>query len=180
MKRKHFLLIGSAMLCLVLLLSACGLKSAAPSPTPGAVINVTDLGGVYAEDVAHRGSLTLTPLNATAAKIVIDWPFSANQSGHWEMTGSYDAGTGALIYNDGVLTEQTYDAQGNPVDNMVYSGGSGRFRRQFRRSFLYRVPAAAVRALAVPFRGQAAADRADITGLVLGHLLLRFSSGWKE
>ena len=127
MKRKHFLLIGSAMLCLVLLLSACGLKSAAPSPTPGAVINVTDLGGVYAEDVAHRGSLTLTPLNATAAKIVIDWPFSANQSGHWEMTGSYDAGTGALIYNDGVLTEQTYDAQGNPVDNMVYSGGSGRF-----------------------------------------------------
>ena len=110
--KKRFLYL--AVLCLVcsLLLSACSLPFPLPflnkdgadiasdTDTTVAVqntVNMMDLEGVYSEQLAHRGTLRLTAKDSQTAAITIDWPGSATESAHWEMTGTYDPQKQAIV-----------------------------------------------------------------------------------
>ena len=90
-------------------------------------INMMDLEGVYSEQLAHRGTLRLTAKDSQSASIVIDWPGSASESAHWEMTGTYDPQKQAIVYNDAVMTEQTFNESGTQSNRLVSSSGTGRF-----------------------------------------------------
>ncbi len=137
MKKKKFVLSLICVLCLALLLSACGLPSFGkkkadietdePESNAGTSIDMTMLEGIYKESVAQRGSLSLTATDAQTASIVIDWPGSATETAHWEMTGTYDSAKQAIVYRDAVLTEQTFDASGAHTDRQVSTGGTGSF-----------------------------------------------------
>ncbi len=142
MKKKTLFLTVISTLCLVMLLSACGLPflskkgdatidtatdTEATSVTVEDMFNMADLEGVYSEALAHRGVLTLRAADAQTAKIVIDWPSSAYETAHWEMTGTYDSEKEAVVYSDAVMTEQTFDQQGVQSDRQVSSNGTGTF-----------------------------------------------------
>ena len=135
MKNKSLSLILLCTLCLTMLLSACGLPSfgrKASVDTNNTVVvdssfNMADLEGVYAESIAHRGVLRLVASDSQTASIVIDWPGSAFESAHWEMSGTYDAEKNAIVYNNAVMTEQTFDEQGAQSDRQVSSNGTGSF-----------------------------------------------------
>ena len=90
-------------------------------------INMMDLEGVYSEQVAHRGTLRLTAKDSQTASITIDWPGSATESAHWEMTGTYDPQKQAIVYNDAVMMEQTKSETGAQSNRLVSSSGTGRF-----------------------------------------------------
>ncbi len=130
----------TVLLCLVccVLLSACSLplpwakdKNADIASDPGTtaenLVNMMDLEGVYTEQMAHRGTLRLTAKDSQSASIVIDWPGSASENAHWEMTGIYDPQKQAIIYNDAVMMEQTANASGAMSNRLVSSSGTGRF-----------------------------------------------------
>ena len=140
--KKRFLYL--AVLCLVcsLLLSACSLPFPLPflnkdsadiasdTDTTVAVqntVNMMDLEGVYSEQLAHRGTLRLTAKDSQTAAITIDWPGSATESAHWEMTGTYDPQKQAIVYNDAVMMEQTKSETGAQSNRLVSSSGTGRF-----------------------------------------------------
>ena len=106
MKRNHLLTAWIAILCLALLMSGCSLRSrSASKPTPTPAFTVKSMEGVYTEQSGQGGVLQLTALDDANAKIVIDWPTSATQTSHWEMSGAYDAAKNALAYTNAVLTE---------------------------------------------------------------------------
>jgi hypothetical protein len=86
-----------------------------------------DLEGVYSEQLAHRGTLRLTAQDSRTASIVIDWPGSATETAHWEMTGTYDPQKQAIVYNDAVMMEQTLSETGATSNRLVSSSGTGRF-----------------------------------------------------
>ena len=90
-------------------------------------INMMDLEGVYTEQLAHRGTLRLTARDSQTASITIDWPGSATESAHWEMTGTYDPQKQAIVYNDAVMMEQTTSDTGAQSNRLVSSSGTGRF-----------------------------------------------------
>ena len=142
MKKKSLYLVILSTLCLVFLLSACGMpgflqnlkigKKGADIDTDSTVtvtstVNMMELEGVYSEQLAHRGTLRLTAQDSQSASIVIDWPGSANENAHWEMTGTYDAQKQAIVYNDAVMMEQTSNESGAQSNRLVSSSGTGRF-----------------------------------------------------
>ncbi len=90
-------------------------------------VNMMDLEGVYSEQLAHRGTLRLTAKDSQTASITIDWPGSATESAHWEMTGTYDPQKQAIVYNDAVMMEQTKSDTGAQSNRLVSSSGTGRF-----------------------------------------------------
>ena len=90
-------------------------------------VNMMDLEGVYTEQLAHRGTLRLTAKDSQTASITIDWPGSATESAHWEMTGTYDPQKQAIVYNDAVMMEQTTNETGAQSNRLVSSSGTGRF-----------------------------------------------------
>ena len=140
-KKKSMYLVISGMLCLVFLLSACGMpgflqnlgKKGADidtDTTPVTVestVNMMELEGVYSEQMAHRATLSLTAKDSQSASIVINWPSSAAESAHWEMTGTYDPQKQAIVYNDAVMMEQTTNESGAQSNRLVSSSGTGRF-----------------------------------------------------
>ena len=136
--KKRFLYL--AVLCLVcsVLLSACGMPKipflnkdnadiASDPVVAQSTINMMDLEGVYTEQLAHRGTLRLTAKDSQTASITIDWPGSATESAHWEMTGTYDPQKQAIVYNDAVMMEQTTSETGAQSNRLVSSSGTGRF-----------------------------------------------------
>ena len=133
--KKRSLFLTSIILCLVLMLSACtlpfGIGKKADiendTATVESDVNMKDLEGVYTEQLAHRGVLRLTAKDAQSASIVIDWPGSLAENAHWEMTGTYDPARQAIVYNDAVLTEQTFADNGSQSDRQVSSNGTGKF-----------------------------------------------------
>ncbi|MBR4549869.1 MAG: hypothetical protein IKO83_08150 [Oscillospiraceae bacterium] len=127
MKRKAIPVMLLALLCVALLFSACGKKSAANTDPTAPVFDLKSYEGVYAEEIARRGILELTATGETTAAIAIEWPSSAAQTSYWKMTGTYDAEKNALVYSDATLTEVTVDAQGAKTENVVYTDGSGSF-----------------------------------------------------
>ena len=101
MKKRFLYLIALCLLCSVVL-SACSMPSLpklpflnkdnadiASDPVVAVqnTVNMMDLEGVYSEQLAHRGTLRLTAKDSQTASITIDWPGSATESAHWEMTG---------------------------------------------------------------------------------------------
>ena len=124
MKRKSLFSVLVMALCLVLLLSACGLKKSAEKSTP-VTVNLKDLEGVYSEETAHRGVLQFSARDAENANIVINWPGSLTENARWAMSGTYDAEKQAIVYSDAVLIEQTTDASGVVTDQQISSNGTG-------------------------------------------------------
>ena len=122
-----------------MLLSACGIPklpflnkdnadiASQPVTAVQSTINMMDLEGVYTEQLAHRGTLRLTARDSQTASITIDWPGSATESAHWEMTGTYDPQKQAIVYNDAVMMEQTTSDTGAQSNRLVSSSGTGRF-----------------------------------------------------
>lgn len=88
---------------------------------------VSDLEGTYVETVAGRGTIVLTPISGDTADVVIDWPNSAAERYHWEMTAVWDNDAGKLVYQDAVLTDQKFDSDGKETDETVYTDGTGSF-----------------------------------------------------
>ena len=134
MKKNSLRLTIVCLLCLVMLLSACSLPfgknkadETSSTVTVEEAVNMMDLEGVYSEQLAHRGALTLTATDSQNVKITIDWPSSASESAHWEMTGTYDPSKQAILYSDSVLTEQTFNENGEHSDRIVSSSGTGKF-----------------------------------------------------
>ena len=141
MKKRFLYLIALCLLCSVVL-SACSMPSLpklpflnkdnadiASDPVVAVqnTVNMMDLEGVYSEQLAHRGTLRLTAKDSQTASITIDWPGSATESAHWEMTGTYDPQKQAIVYNDAVMMEQTKSDTGAQSNRLVSSSGTGRF-----------------------------------------------------
>ena len=127
MKRKSVLVLALCLLCLLLVLSACGKTTETETETPVYKMDLTAWQGVYSEEIAHRGVLTLVATGEEEAAITVDWPGSAADTAVWEMRGSYDAETQSIVYTNGKLTEKTFDANGGETDQVVYTDGSGSF-----------------------------------------------------
>ena len=127
MKTKRSLCLIACLLCLALILGACG--SSEPKPK-ASDFNMASLEGLYVEQIARRASLLLTARDEQTAWIVVDWPDSAAVSYHWELTGRYDAETGEIAYSDAVLIEKTFNAQGEESDIVLYTHGTGSFAKE--------------------------------------------------
>ncbi|MBR2845393.1 MAG: hypothetical protein IKF00_09315 [Solobacterium sp.] len=97
------------------------------TPAAEASDMVSDLAGTYVETVAGRGTIVLTPVSGDTADVVIDWPNSAAERYHWEMTAVWDNDAGKLVYKDAVLTDQKFDSDGKETDETVYTDGTGSF-----------------------------------------------------
>lgn len=123
-KRKSLFPALLMALCLVLLLSACGLKKSADK-TAAVVVNMQDLEGVYTESVGHRGVMQLSARDAENVNIVVNWPGSLTENAHWEMSGTYDAKKQAIVYSDATLIEETVAADGTSSDQVVSTNGTG-------------------------------------------------------
>ena len=132
MKKKSLCTVLLIILCMVLLLSACGRKSTKADPAAPA-FDLKSYEGVYAEEIARRGILELTATDATSAEIAIEWPSSASQTSYWKMTGTYDADKNAIVYSDATLTEASFDETGKKTENVVYTDGSGSFSLDSRK-----------------------------------------------
>lgn len=131
MKKKQLCLLLICLLGLSLLLGGCGQKAAVePTPTvspTSPAFDMKTLEGVYAEEIAHRGVIRLTAMDAQRASLVIDWPGSAAQSAHWELHASCDASGQALTYNDAVLIEKAFSQDGSESDKLISTHGTGSF-----------------------------------------------------
>ena len=135
MKHKSLIPILILLLCMSVLLCACdfrlsnlfGLGKKSSSDNAQINVDMKTIEGVYSESLAHRGVLQLSARDAQSVDIVINWPGSAFENAHWEMSGVYDPEKQAIIYGDASLIEQTFDETGNQSDRQVSTNGSGSF-----------------------------------------------------
>ncbi len=125
MNRKRILCLVLSLVCVVTLLAGCG--STKPESAQEDGFNMKSLEGVYTEEIAHRGTIVLTAVDEQTAAITIDWPGSAATRGSWDLTGRYDAERQAIVYNDAIYIEKTFNEQGAESDKVVYTRGSGLF-----------------------------------------------------
>ena len=125
MKTKRSGWLIACLLCLAVLLCACG----GTEPKTEA-FSVEALEGFYVEQIAQRGTLLLDAEDAQTARIVIEWPDSAAVSYRWELTGHYDPEAKALVYSDAVLIERAFDPQGEENDAVLYTHGTGSFAKE--------------------------------------------------
>ena len=112
--KKHVLLI-CCLLCLVLL-AACGDKAPDPSAGQDTTILVDIPRGVYAEEIAGRGSLYVIDGANGATAFQIVWSGSAFSYGRWDMTGVCNAEKNAFEYNDCVYIETEYTSAEQSTD----------------------------------------------------------------
>jgi len=126
MKNKSLIAALLLLLCVSVLLSACELPFGSKKDQGAQTqIDMKTLEGVYSEVQAHRGVLQLSARDSQTVDIVINWPGSAFENAHWEMSGTYDAGKQAIVYSDASLIEQTFDEQGTQTDRQISSNGTG-------------------------------------------------------
>lgn len=126
MNRKRVLCLVLCLVCVVTLLAGCGSAKKKPAEeTDG--FNMKSLEGLYTEEIAHRGTILLTAVDEQTAAIIVDWPGSAFSRGCWDMTGRYDAEKQAIVYDDAIYIEKTFNEQGVENDKVVYTRGSGVF-----------------------------------------------------
>ena len=125
MNRKRILCLVLCLVSVVTLLAGCGSTKPAPAQEDG--FNMKSLEGVYTEEIAHRGTIVLTAVDEQTAAITVDWPGSAATRGSWDMTGRYDAEKQAVVYDDAIYIEKTFNEQGAENDKVVYTRGSGVF-----------------------------------------------------
>ena len=127
MKNKSLLLALMLVLSMAVLLSACGKLFEKKGQDAQTQLDMKTLEGVYSEVQAHRGVLQLSARDSEKVDVVINWPGSAFENAHWEMSGTYDAEKQAIVYNDATLIEQTFDEQGTQTDRQISSNGTGSF-----------------------------------------------------
>ena len=117
MKNKSLILSLLFLLCVSVLLCACGNPFAKKGQQDAQTeLDMKTLEGVYSEVQAHRGVLQLSARDSQTVDVVINWPGSAFENAHWEMSGTYDADKQAIVYSDASLIEQTFDEQGTQTD----------------------------------------------------------------
>ena len=102
--------------------------ASAETAAPEAEDMTAQFEGTYVEPVAGRGTIAITAVSGDTADVVVDWPNSAADRNHWEMTASYDSETGSLVYSDCTLTNQKFDSDGKETDETVYTDGTGSFK----------------------------------------------------
>ena len=127
MKNKSLLFALLLVLCLSVLLCACGNPFSKKGQDAQTELDMKTLEGVYSEVQAHRGVLQLSARDSQTVDVVINWPGSAFENAHWEMSGTYDPEKQAIIYGDATLIEQTFDEQGTQTDRQISSNGTGSF-----------------------------------------------------
>ena len=129
MKHKSLIPLLLLVLCVSILLCGCGKLFGKKSSSDDTQIEVDmkTIEGVYSESLAHRGVLQLSARDSSNVDVVINWPGSAFENAHWEMSGAYDPEKQAIVYNDATLIEQTFDETGSQSDRQVSANGSGSF-----------------------------------------------------
>ena len=129
MKHKSLIPLLLLVLCVSILLCGCGKLFGKKSSSDDTQIEVDmkTIEGVYSESLAHRGVLQLSARDSNNVDVVINWPGSAFENAHWEMSGAYDPEKQAIVYNDATLIEQTFDETGSQSDRQVSANGSGSF-----------------------------------------------------
>ena len=127
MKNKSLLFALLLVLCLSVLLCACGNPFSKKGQDAQTELDMKTLEGVYSEVQAHRGVLQLSAKDSQTVDVVINWPGSAFENAHWEMSGTYDPEKQAIVYGDATLIEQTFDEQGTQTDRQISSNGTGSF-----------------------------------------------------
>ncbi len=82
--------------------------------------------GVWADDIAHRGVITITHRKGDNYDIMVRWPNGAAQMVMWYMPGHYiDT---ILTYETGTRLVRTFDVDGSFTDEVTYTDGAGIFR----------------------------------------------------
>ena len=121
MKKLTLLVISLAML---LVFAGCAKKEETPAKEETVVTTVpVEVQGNYADDVAGRAMLVVSENN-----IVCDWSSSAATRSHFEIPVVYDAETNTIKYDAAVLTEQTFNEQGEIANSEEkYNNGTGYF-----------------------------------------------------
>ena len=125
MKSKSLILALLLAMCVSVLLCACGLPFGKKDQDTQTQIDMKTLEGVYSEVQAHRGVLQLSARDSQTVDIVINWPGSAFENAHWEMSGTYNPEKKAIVYSDASLIEQTFDEQGTQTDRQISTNGTG-------------------------------------------------------
>ena len=127
MKNKSLLFALMLVLCVSVLLSGCGKLFSKKGQDAQTELDMKTLEGVYSEVHAHRGVLQLSSKDSKTVDIVINWPGSAFENAHWEMSGTYDPEKKAIVYSDATLIEQTFDEMGTQTDRQISANGTGSF-----------------------------------------------------
>lgn len=128
MNKRSCIILICSLLCLVLLLGACGKRSDDPGAA-AVTVNLQDWEGEYVDEIAQRGVLTIKAIDDKSCAVTVDWPSSAFERSSWEMTAVYDAEKNALVYSDAVRIDKTFDADNRETDKVVYTRGTGSFTR---------------------------------------------------
>ena len=71
------------------------------------------------EEIAQRGTLTVTATGEGSASFVIDWPNSAASRAYITMNGVYDNAQAAFVYSDATWINKEFDADGRETDTTV-------------------------------------------------------------
>ena len=135
-------LLGAVLLC------GCASKPAAtdapaetpapqptePAPAPVA-FDVSVVEGVYVEEAEQRATMRIAAAEDGSAIVSVDWPESLSEVSHWEMIAVYDAAKQALVYDNAVCYQRSFDEQGKESDVIVATHGKGSLRTAGPRVF---------------------------------------------
>ncbi|MBQ8075459.1 MAG: hypothetical protein IJ237_05675 [Oscillospiraceae bacterium] len=98
---------------------------AALSSAPSGTVN-SSFSGRWAEEIAHRGVITIENNGGNEYKISVSWSSSAFQIDTWTMNAT--AGNdGTLRYENGVHSIETYSDQTTKTVETKYEDGTGQF-----------------------------------------------------
>ena len=110
----------SVLLAAGVLMTGCAAKEEEASREPEVP---EELCGTWYEEIAGRGSLTITRNEDGTAGAVIDWASSAFATNHWVMEKlSYSPETSTMDYMNGTLTVLSEDKE-----EVIYTDGAGAF-----------------------------------------------------
>ena len=141
MKAKRFFSLLAIILCLTLVLSACGKapdKEEEPQPSvdpavPDETVKPvdaefpTEIIGDYHEKNAGRGQLSLVYVDETTGEVFIHWASSAFQSTEWDFIVKYDPDRNVLVYENGTAVDIVYESEEEHTDTERYTDGHGYF-----------------------------------------------------
>ena len=81
--------------------------------------------GVWAEEIAGRGVITITQSENGTYDINISWGNSAFEVSEWNMAAKYE--NGIITYTGCTKTDKTYQDENKFTEETVYTDGSGTF-----------------------------------------------------
>lgn len=84
---------------------------------------------------ADRCSVHVEAEGKDGVKFTVHWGSSATEASEWTMSGTFDAETTSVYYQDCVKVDRTYDDKGEVVtEGEVYTGGHGTFTFDFEKN----------------------------------------------